>query len=160
MRTRRLRCVSATEMQFVGQPSKTALLYLRDGLRSLISATCVQVRWEDQQQICEFGRINARRHELEDEISDLEKKEQDISDAEEGVMLVDESQEGATKLLIGETFVDVDSSKALEFIQQAQADDKAALERARAELKACLDRMAGLKKSLYARFGRNINLEE
>lgn len=89
----------------------------------------------------------------------MEKQQSDMSDAEEGVMLADESVEGATKLLIGEVFVDVDSDKAVEFIAKEQAKDKETLEKMKADLKACTDRMAQLKKVLYGRFGRNINLE-
>jgi prefoldin subunit 4 len=129
-------------------------------LSTLDESKEVEVRWVDQQMICEFGRLNGRKKELEEDSAELDKRANDMSDAEEGVMLVDETREGATKLLIGESFVDVDSGAALEFIQKAVAEDKAAMAAMAAEVKRINERQAVLKKELYGRFGKNINLEE
>jgi prefoldin subunit 4 len=75
-------------------------------------------------------------------------------------MMVDESQPGSTKLMVGESFFDVDSGTATEYIGREldkAKEGKAAVE---GELGRIDARQAELKKILYARFGSSINLEE
>lgn len=127
--------------------------------QDLTLTTLSQVRWIDQQMICEFGRLNARKKELREEAAELERRAGDLADAEEGAMLAEEG-DGATKLLVGEAFVDVDAGAALASVQAGVAADRAALAAAAAAVEAVEARQAVLKRELYARFGRNINLEE
>jgi chaperonin cofactor prefoldin len=90
----------------------------------------------------------------------LQKRIDDLGDAEEEIMMVDESIPGSTKLMIGESFIDVDSSEATEFVNKELAAAKANKEKYEAQLATIIARQAELKKALYARFGKSINLEE
>jgi hypothetical protein len=48
----------------------------------------------------------------------LQKRIEDLSDAEEAAMLADESNPGAIKILIGDCFIDVDSTYATTYIEE------------------------------------------
>ncbi len=74
--------------------------------------------------------------------------------------MVDDSVAGATKLLVGECFIDVDSGSATAFIQGALEEAKGRKERLEGELKRIEARQGELNKALYGRFGKSINLEE
>jgi prefoldin subunit 4 len=75
------------------------------------------------------------------------------------VLLADD-EPGVMKLLIGEAFVDVSGDEARDFVTRVLAEDKAVKEALDAELAQLLQRQEVLKKKLYGRFGRAINLEE
>ncbi len=75
-------------------------------------------------------------------------------------MMVDESVPGATKLMVGESFVDVDSAAADEHLKKELEAARAARSKAEGDIKAIEARQGELKKVLYARFGKSINLEE
>lgn len=75
-------------------------------------------------------------------------------------MMVDESVDGSTKLMIGECLVDVDSTEAGDYISRELQNAKDKKESMETKLKRIEVRQAELKKALYARFGRSINLEE
>jgi prefoldin subunit 4 len=120
----------------------------------------VVVRLEDQKEICEFGKLNARRNELREEVADAEKRLGELEDAEEAVMLADESEPGAFKLRVGECFVESDSGAAVAYVAAALEADRAARDRATAELASISARQEVLKAKLYSRFGKSINLED
>jgi prefoldin subunit 4 len=135
----------------------------------------VEVCWEDQQGICEFGRLAAKRHEL---AAALEAKRRAAEDAAEaaGELLAlsedeeeDEGEEGGEKdakgasvrLLEGEGFVHCTRDQAEARLEALEKEAQAEEAKARGELAAVEARMAELKVQLYARLGRsNINLEE
>lgn len=147
----------------------------------------VEVRWEDQQGICEFGRLAARRRELAAELEGLKRASEAASEAAgELLALSDNSDEdsdfgsdegdgdgddkqqaggagggAAVRLLEGECFVHYSREDA-EARLAALEREAAAAERAARERLAAVDaRMGELKVKLYARLGRqNINLEE
>jgi len=74
--------------------------------------------------------------------------------------MVDDSTPGATKLMIGESFLDVDTDTASNYITTETTKLKTLLTKYETELKNIETRQNELKKSLYARFGKSINLEE
>ena len=61
---------------------------------------------------------------------------------------------------VGECFIDCAPSEAGEHVARELESAKAAKGALEAELKAAEARMGALKKVLYARFGKSINLEE
>ena len=120
-----------------------------------------QVRRVDQDAINEFGRLNLRRVELREDLAEMAKRADELGDAEEAVMMADEDgNPGALKVLVGECFDDVDGAAAATFVQEALAVAKERRDSAERELKLVEGRMGELKKVLYARFGKSINLEE
>ena len=66
----------------------------------------VEVRWEDQRNINEFGRLNTRLLEIKEERAILTKHVEDLEDVEEFIMLAD--GDDALRLKIGDTFVEAD----------------------------------------------------
>ena len=125
----------------------------------------LQVRRQDQEQINEFGRGNMRRSELRDDLAEVDKRVLELGDAEEMVMLADADDEGggaggAVKLMVGECFVDATGDEATAWVQRELATAQERKKALEAEMKAVEARLGALKKALYARFGKNINLEE
>ncbi len=90
----------------------------------------------------------------------MAKKLEDLTDAEESIMMADESMPGATKVMFGEAFVDVDGESATEFLNKELNTMKKLKEKSDKDLMEIESRMGILKKALYARFGKGINLEE
>jgi len=90
----------------------------------------------------------------------MQKRNEELADAEEGVMLADESRAGSIKVQVGECFVDVDSSHATEWIEQQRARNAAVISAREDELRTIDARQVDLKKLLYAKFGKGINLED
>ena len=52
----------------------------------------VEVRWEDQQKINTFGRLNTRMHELEDELKEKSSKSELLDDAANEMILADDDE--------------------------------------------------------------------
>jgi prefoldin subunit 4 len=135
----------------------------------------VEVCWEDQQGICEFGRLAARRHELAAALEGKRRAAEDAAEAAAELLGLSEDEQeededddnaatkqgAAVRLLEGEGFVHYSREEAEARLgaleEQCAAEEKAAAE----ELRRVDARMAELKVQLYARLGRsNINLEE
>jgi FK506-binding protein 1 len=117
----------------------------------------VQVLWEDQARINEFGRLNHRLQEVND---DIEKKKNDVANlgdvAGDIEVLLDDD---ACKIKVGEVFVTVSNEEAEEFAQEElkeREEQKAVLITEKEDLEK---QMRALKALLYAKFGNQINLE-
>ena len=52
----------------------------------------VEVRWEDQQKINTFGRLNTRSHDLEDDIRDKQSRSELLDDASNEIILADDDE--------------------------------------------------------------------
>ena len=50
----------------------------------------VEVRWEDQQKICTFGRLNTRMHDIEEDIKEKRTKAELLEDAANELILADD----------------------------------------------------------------------
>jgi len=136
----------------------------------------VDVRWEDQQAICEFGRLAARRHELAAALAGKRRASEDAAEAAGELLALSEDEEdedpekeeggkdgkgAAVRLLEGECFVHYNREGAEARLGELEAEAAAAEKEAARELAAVDARMDALKVRLYARLGRaNINLEE
>lgn len=64
------------------------------------------------------------------------------------------------RLLVGESFVDVDSSAASEFVAAEKDKHNATVKKLKEEIAKIEARQTELRSVLYGRFGRNINLED
>eukprot|EP01062_Namystynia_karyoxenos_P074956 TRINITY_DN72064_c0_g1_i1.p1 TRINITY_DN72064_c0_g1~~TRINITY_DN72064_c0_g1_i1.p1 ORF type:complete len:125 (+),score=59.27 TRINITY_DN72064_c0_g1_i1:72-446(+) len=114
----------------------------------------VNVTWEDQKKICTFGRLHQRALEIRGDITEKEGDIEKITDAESEIYIADD-----VKLTVGECFVQVEP----DFLEDLLGEKKAALEGQLAQLQGELgsleEAMKGLKAQLYAKFGKNIYLE-
>ena len=52
----------------------------------------VEVRWEDQQRINAFGRLNGRMHELEDDLKKVSSEHELLDDAANELILADDDE--------------------------------------------------------------------
>lgn len=75
-------------------------------------------------------------------------------------MVLDGDEEGAIRLMIGNSFLDADEDGATEFIEAQRSKKAAELEELEARVAAIKAEQAALKVSLYDRFGKTINLED
>lgn len=119
----------------------------------------VEVRLIDQQQINEFGRINSRKHELNSDVKELRKALETLEDAEESVMLADDSP-GSIRVVLGDSFIVSTGEDATELVAAHKEKMSKKLSAYEAELSAIQARQEELKKVLYGRFGKTINLED
>ena len=118
----------------------------------------VEVRYEDQLLINEFGRLNARLHERRADIEQLKKSLEQMDDATTDLAMGDG---GTVKLLIGgESFIDVEEDTATEFVENEQAKLQAEMDAHEQAIEKIGQRQKELKGVLYGRFGSSINLEE
>ena len=115
------------------------------------------VTWQDQQSINLFSRLNTRLSLLDDQLRTLTKSHANIVDAADSIdTLLDDD---AVMIRVGEVYVRVSNEEGEAYVKEQKAkeeESKAKVEKEKAEVEA---QMAELKKRLYAKFGKAINLE-
>lgn len=101
--------------------------------------------------------MNKNFHEYEAEVKSLEEKLHSFEDALDEIELA--AEDNAT-VMIGESFVTLTESQALDRLNNLKAECIAKLEKAKENIEASGKEMDTLKGDLYARFGKLINLDE
>ena len=115
----------------------------------------MDVTWEDQQKINTFGRLNIRKEEIEDEMAELDEELNKINDAADEIIISDD-----IKFSVGEVFCQVEDSDAAEdMLEKERRRTKDSLNKLKNEQELIVSKMKELKAQLYAKFGKNINLE-
>ncbi|KAJ3076438.1 hypothetical protein HDU98_003302 [Podochytrium sp. JEL0797] len=118
----------------------------------------VEVTWQDQQNINQFAKLNTKMSELEDEYDEKKKDREYLEDLEQELELADEDE--PVRYKIGDSFIHM----TLETAQLRVVADKdqvvAEIEGSKTEMDDLQTEMDALKKVLYARFGKSINLEK
>lgn len=121
------------------------------------SEDTTEVTWEDQQRINRFSTLNSKARDLEATLAQLKNDKEALDDLTTELELADEDDTVMFK--IGETFVHLVVTQAQERIEKDQ-------ERLDAEISALVERteafekeMKELKVALYAKFGKQINLD-
>ena len=116
--------------------------------------TAIDVTWEDQRNICTFGRIHARYTALTEMIARKKTDVENLDDACDEVLIADD-----VKIVFGESFAHVDADAAGTALEAKKEAAEAEL-KALIEEKEALDTAAKkLKAELYAKFGSQIYLE-
>mmetsp|Transcript_17259 Transcript_17259/g.35622 ORF Transcript_17259/g.35622 Transcript_17259/m.35622 type:complete len:132 (-) Transcript_17259:243-638(-) len=118
----------------------------------------VEVRREDQNNINKFARLNARLHELRGERKVIKQSLERLDDASTELMMSSDGDN--VMLLIGESFFDTSEEEATEFCESEVERMTEVLEKFEEEESTILEDQAVLKKALYGRFGKSIQLEE
>ncbi|EGU77264.1 prefoldin subunit 4 [Fusarium oxysporum f. sp. raphani 54005] len=117
----------------------------------------VEVRREDQDKINRFSRLHQREILLEEELSTKTKEKEELDDLSTELELADEDEKIQYK--IGDAFFHVSVEQAQEMLEQATEkleEESTSLEE---KLSSIREEMTKLKVELYARFGKQINLE-
>merc|ERR1711998_281195 len=118
----------------------------------------VEVLREDQSRINLFGRLNNKKHYIEEEIAAIKEKLSTYEDAQTEMMLLDEDE--PVRYQVGETFSSFDADTANEMLEAEIEKFQKKLEKQEEDLAKVGDEMSDLKTHLKAKFGKSINLEE
>ncbi|KAM3534194.1 hypothetical protein MY4038_002584 [Beauveria bassiana] len=117
----------------------------------------VEVRREDQDKINRFSRLHQRELLLEEELKAKNKEKEELDDLSTELELADEDEK--IRYRIGDAFFHLPLEQAQEMLSTATTridEDTGALEEKISTIK---EQMTELKVDLYARFGKQINLE-
>lgn len=116
--------------------------------------TPIDVAWEDQRNLCTFGRMNRRFQELDVEVrrrkADLEK----LNDAADEILIADD-----VKYVFGESFVALDADDVSSLIDAKKESIEGELKTLSDEKDFLEKAMNQLKSQLYAKFGSQVYLE-
>ncbi|PHH63280.1 hypothetical protein CDD81_6137 [Ophiocordyceps australis] len=117
----------------------------------------VEVRRQDQDKINRFSRLHQRQLAMNEELKLKNKEKEELDDLSTELELVDEEEQ--IRYRIGDAFFHIP-------LEQAQASLEAAAKKIDREtskleerMSSLRDEMSQLKVELYARFGKQINLE-
>jgi prefoldin subunit 4 len=116
--------------------------------------TAIDVTWEDQRNICTFGRIHSRYTMLLEQIARKKTDVDNLNDACDEVMIADD-----VKIVYGESFINANSDDASTVLEAKKAQAQADLQELLAEKDHLDASMKNLKAQLYAKFGSQIYLE-
>ncbi|CAO3691526.1 unnamed protein product [Umbelopsis ramanniana] len=118
----------------------------------------VEVSWEDQQKINSFSKLNTRTDDLEEQYEKLKQEKEYLDDLSMELELADEDE--PVRYKIGDAFVHMPLDKALERITSDSEKAQADLDDLRSQMDDVHGQMEELKKALYSKFGKSINLEK
>eukprot|EP00986_Skeletonema_menzelii_P014208 scaffold9099_cov127-Skeletonema_menzelii.AAC.3 len=115
-----------------------------------------EVRREDQDAINEFGRLNARLDEVKRQVDALKKTLEKIDDASTELMMGDGDN---VMLRLGGAMFEATEEEATEYCEAEVERQQEILDKLSEEEAGIVERQETLKKLLYGRFGKSINLE-
>ena len=133
-----------------------------------------EVRREDQNRINQFARLNARLDEIRNDRAAVKHDLEGLDDASTELMMVDSGGAAAggggaeddgdggdpvVWLLTGEAFAATTPDDAVQYCESQVEVLQAKVDRLVQEEERILAEQAELKKILYGRFGKSINLE-
>jgi len=116
------------------------------------------VTWADQKQIIEFSRIMEREDEVAELLTKIANEIEEMEEVETELELADEDEPALYK--VDASFLHLPPSKALERMQASLAKLREQQDELKSELDDCAEQQKTLKASLYAKFGKSINLEK
>ncbi|CAO3620909.1 unnamed protein product [Cunninghamella blakesleeana] len=118
----------------------------------------VEVSWTNQQQINSFSKLNSKIDDLEEQYAKLKQEKEYLDDVGMELELADEDE--LVRHKVGDAFVHVPVSEAIERVEKESSKLGLELEDLESQINSTQDQMTGLKKNLYAKFGNAINLEK
>lgn len=117
----------------------------------------VEVRREDQDKINRFSRLHQRELVLEEELNGKNKEKEELDDLSTELELADEDEKVQYK--IGDAYFHIPLEQAQEMLEEATEKLEAESTELEEKLGTIREEMTQLKVELYARFGKQINLE-
>ncbi|KAI8321157.1 Prefoldin, subunit 4 [Martensiomyces pterosporus] len=118
----------------------------------------VEVTWEDQRRINQFSKLNSRLEHLEDEYKAQKTEKEYLDDLAMEIELLDDDEPVPYK--IGDAFVLMSLEDAQDRVEKDKSGIDARVDELDSQISAITSEMGDLKKALYAKFGRAINLEK
>ncbi|KAJ6521912.1 Prefoldin subunit-domain-containing protein [Mycena vulgaris] len=122
------------------------------------SDDAAEVTWEDQQRINSFSKLNTRVRNLEERLQDLKQEKEALDDLATELELADEDEPVLYK--VGEAFLHMPLPRALKRLEKDQSVIDAEVSTLSGSVEQCEKEMKELKVTLYAKFGRAINLDD
>lgn len=119
--------------------------------------TATEVSWEDQQKINKFSSLITQKDELSDLVGKYKTEKEYIEDLSMEIELLDEDEKIQYK--VGEVFVFMKAEKATSRIEKENEKLDLKINEFNDQIDEIDEKLNTLKKSLYAKFGNNINLE-
>ncbi|KAJ1666323.1 hypothetical protein IW140_005195 [Coemansia sp. RSA 1813] len=116
-----------------------------------------EVTWEDQQRINTFSKLNTRLERLEAEYKKQKTEKEYLDDLSMEIELLDEDLPVPYK--IGDAFVMLPLEEAQERVEREKETIDQHVEDLDSQISEISSKMEDLKKALYKRFGKSINLE-
>ncbi|KAJ7130840.1 Prefoldin subunit 4 [Mycena crocata] len=117
-----------------------------------------EVTWEDQQRINSFSKLNTRMRNIEEKLQELRQEKEALDDLATELELADEDEPVLYK--VGEAFLHMPLPRALKRLEKDQADIDTQVSALSGTVEQCEKEMKELKVTLYAKFGRAINLDD
>ncbi|EDR11621.1 uncharacterized protein LACBIDRAFT_189312 [Laccaria bicolor S238N-H82] len=117
-----------------------------------------EVTWEDQQRINTFSKINTRTRGIQEKLEELKQEKEALDDLATELELSDEDQPVLYK--VGEAFLHMPHPQAVKRLERDQNVIDARVAALAAQADECEAEMKDLKVTLYAKFGKAINLDE
>ncbi|KAF8070081.1 Prefoldin subunit-domain-containing protein [Lyophyllum atratum] len=117
-----------------------------------------EVTWEDQQRINSFSKLNTRMRNLEEKLEELKQEKEALDDLTTELELADEDEPVLYK--VGETFLHMPLPRALKRLEKDQSEVDERISSLSESTAECERKMKELKVTLYAKFGRAINLDD
>lgn len=117
----------------------------------------VEVRREDQDKINRFSRLHQRELALEEQLKSKNKEKEELEDLTTELELADEDEKVQYK--IGDAFFHIPLEQAQEMLEEATENLEEESNTLEEKLSTIREEMTKLKVELYARFGKQINLE-
>ncbi|OAA46303.1 Gim complex component GIM3-like protein [Metarhizium rileyi] len=117
----------------------------------------VQVRREDQDKINKFSRLHQRELAMEEVLKSKNKEKEELDDLSTELELADEDDKIQYK--IGDAFFHISLEQAQEMLESATTRIEEETSQLEDKISLVREEMQQLKVELYARFGKQINLE-
>ncbi|KAL0227443.1 hypothetical protein RCL1_003587 [Eukaryota sp. TZLM3-RCL] len=117
------------------------------------------VTWQDQQDICEYNRLNFHRVNVKDEIDAITKEIELLNNAKEDLEMLIADDDTSMYVLLGTAFAKTDEEGAEEMIDRTKSSLTQKLQEKQADYKSLLDSMHIIRERLYSKFKTTINLE-
>ncbi|KAL7798243.1 Prefoldin subunit domain-containing protein [Trichoderma ceciliae] len=117
----------------------------------------VEVRREDQDKINKFSRLHQRELALKEELQLKSKEKEELDDISTELELADEDEKIQYK--IGDAFFHLPLEQAQEMLESSTSRIDVETSELEDKLDSIHGEMTQLKVELYARFGKQINLE-
>jgi len=105
-----------------------------------------------------FANQNTRNNEIKSRIQKKKKELENLTDAADELILLDDSE--SVPVQIGEVFVHMSQDGVNEYIDKQKEVLEGEIEKLDARASGMVSSLKELKTKLYAKFGKNINLEE
>ncbi|KZP34412.1 Prefoldin, subunit 4 [Athelia psychrophila] len=116
------------------------------------------VTWADQQKISSFSQLNSRLKSAEEKLEELKVRKEALDDLSTELELADEDDPVLYK--IGETFLHMPHPRALKRLEKDKADIDSQVSTLSSSAAEYETKMKELKVTLYAKFGKAINLDD